>query len=96
MARMRFSVAGAHQRLAAARFSMAGPRQRLAGLVLSVSSQPDAFALAPAVVWLRRCGFDAATRVEGVRVWLARALEGFGDADAGEAFAPRDGAAPFL
>jgi hypothetical protein len=33
--------------------------------------------------------------VEGVRVWLARVLEGFGDADAGEAFAPRDGAALF-
>jgi hypothetical protein len=61
-------------------------------------TQPDAFALAAAVVWPRRCGFDAATRVatrvEGVRVWLARALEAFGDA--GEAFAPREGAGPFL
>jgi hypothetical protein len=46
-------------------------------------------------------GFDAATRVDrvdrvdrvaAVRAWLAR--EAFGDA--GEAFAPRDGAADFL
>ena len=39
-------------------------------------------------------GVDAATRVEGARVWVARVLEVFGDA--GERFAPRDSAIPFL